>query len=75
MCKFATNWSSEELLEIGIGFNVELLNNLSNDGLIYWDEFGIEILDTGRPFIRNICMALDSRLWNAQKFSRFSQTV
>ncbi|WP_258099914.1 oxygen-independent coproporphyrinogen III oxidase [Marinoscillum pacificum] len=75
MCKFATNWSSEELLEIGIGFNVELLNNLSNDGLIYWDEFGIEILDAGRPFIRNICMALDSRLWNAQKFSRFSQTV
>ena len=75
MCKFETNWSAEELLEIGIGFNVELLNNLKDDGLIHWDEFGVEILDAGRPFIRNICMALDSRLWNAQKFSRFSQTV
>ncbi|HCX21691.1 MAG: oxygen-independent coproporphyrinogen III oxidase [Flammeovirgaceae bacterium] len=75
MCKFETKWTAEELLEIGIGFNVELLNHLKDDGLIAWDEHGVQILDTGRPFIRNICMALDSRLWNAQKFSRFSQTV
>ena len=75
MCRFETKWSATELLDIGIGFNVELLNNLQLDGLIEWDEHGVRILESGKPFIRNICMALDSRLWNAQKFSRFSQTV
>ena len=51
MCKFETKWTAEELLEIGIGFNVELLNHLKDDGLIAWDEHGVQILDTGRPFM------------------------
>ncbi|MEQ8473224.1 MAG: oxygen-independent coproporphyrinogen III oxidase [Marinoscillum sp.] len=75
MCRFETSWSSSELLEIGIGFNVDLLNELEMDGLITWSEEKITVTPTGRPFIRNICMALDTRLWNHQKITRFSQTV
>ncbi len=75
MCRFKTSWSADELLEIGIGFNVELLNELKDDGLIHWDDRGMRITESGRPFIRNICMALDTRLSRTRKFSRFSQTV
>lgn len=75
MCKFKTRWSASELLEIGVGFNVSLLNDLALDGLITWDEHGVDVTEIGKPFIRNICMALDTRLWMHQKTNRFSQTL
>ncbi|MEQ9306635.1 MAG: coproporphyrinogen III oxidase, partial [Marinoscillum sp.] len=75
MCKFKTRWSASELLEIGVGFNVSLLNDLTLDGLITWNENGIDVTEVGKPFIRNICMALDTRLWMHQKTNRFSQTL
>lgn len=75
MCRFETSWSPMEILEIGLGFNTDLLTSLHNDQMITWDEYGIQILDRGKPFIRNICMALDTRLWQSRALARFSQTI
>ncbi|HYK45347.1 MAG TPA: coproporphyrinogen III oxidase, partial [Parafilimonas sp.] len=35
------------------------LEELANDGLIEWNEFGLQATKTGRHFIRNICNAFD----------------
>ena len=38
------------------------LKKLECDGLLTWDENGLEITETGRHFIRNICKAFDLHL-------------
>ena len=75
MCNFETTWEVSELLEIGFGFNTNLLATLVTDGFIQWTDTGIKINDAGKPFIRNICMALDARLWRSSQQASFSQTL
>jgi len=75
MCKFETKWDEQELLNLGMSYNVDLLEELRKDGLILWNESGIKVLDSGKPYIRNVCMALDANLWNKAPKARFSQTV
>ena len=75
MCRFETRWSEQELLQLGINYNLDLLESLSADGLITWDNRGVQVMEAGKPFIRNICMALDAHLWRSKNLSRFSQTV
>ncbi|MDN3586018.1 oxygen-independent coproporphyrinogen III oxidase [Pedobacter aquatilis] len=36
---------------------------LINDGLIYLSENRLIVNNSGKPFLRNICMAFDERLW------------
>ncbi|MFY0607107.1 MAG: oxygen-independent coproporphyrinogen III oxidase [Cyclobacteriaceae bacterium] len=75
MCKFETAWDEQELLKMGIFYNVDLLEELQQDGLIEWGHTGVKVTESGKPFIRNVCMALDVNLWSKQPKSRFSQTV
>lgn len=75
MCKFQTKWTSDEYLFLGEHYNHDLLNELMEDGLIEWDFSGITVLEKGKPFIRNVCMALDTHLWENDKIIAFSQTV
>ncbi|MCB1739778.1 MAG: coproporphyrinogen dehydrogenase [Gammaproteobacteria bacterium] len=39
------------------------LEELSHDGLIEHDQGVLRVTDRGRPFVRNVCMAFDPRLW------------
>ncbi|MDZ7935209.1 MAG: hypothetical protein U5M51_09645 [Emticicia sp.] len=41
---------------------LEKLENLAEDELIVFNEFGLEVLPAGKAFIRNICMAFDKHL-------------
>lgn len=76
MCTFRTNWSEEELLRCGMHYNTDLLSTLAEDGLIEWGDDGIHVTPNGRPFVRNICMALDAHLWSGKAAeARFSKTV
>ncbi len=77
MCRYQTEWKQEEFETLGFSFNIDLLENMQLDGLILFDQNGITITDKGRPFVRNVCMAIDARL-NQKQGSRgsiFSKTI
>lgn len=63
MCKGHTCWGvqwqqCEPLFE-----GLERMQELSNDGLVDLDSWHLEVTPTGKRFLRNICMAVDARLW------------
>ena len=52
------------------------LKEMEEDGLVMLGEKEILVPEWGRPFIRNICMALDAHLWRIQAETQiFSSTV
>lgn len=76
ICRYKTTWTEEELLSFGLEINFELLDELKADGLVSLDDNGIQVLDAGKPFIRNICMLFDVRMWkNEKKGVVFSKTI
>lgn len=75
MCNFRTRWSKEELMEHGLSMNFPLLGQLLEDGLIEFDENGLQVLDAGKEHIRVICSALDAELNNAGKEIQFSRSI
>jgi oxygen-independent coproporphyrinogen-3 oxidase len=76
MCQFSTSWDNvenyfKELTEIVIE-----LSEMEKDGLVVLGDKSITITDKGKPFVRNICMALDLRLKRkVPKTKLFSMTV
>jgi len=76
MCRFETRWSEEEIEPDLARKILERLSEVENDGLIEIHGNSILVKEKGRPFLRNICMAFDARLWRKQPESViFSQTV
>ena len=64
MCNHQTTWNhyiepSEALLE-----GIKRVEPLAQDGLIELFSWGLIVTETGKRFLRNICMALDDRLWS-----------
>lgn len=54
----------------------ERLTPLLNDKLVWVTEKEIKITKAGKAFLRNVCMALDERLWEKQpRSSLFSSTI
>lgn len=47
--------------------NWERLKEFKKEGLIEFDMHGIQILDAGLPFVRNICMVFDLRMQEKQE--------
>jgi oxygen-independent coproporphyrinogen-3 oxidase len=76
MCQFNTTWNSEESKVIDFHSIKSRLAELEADGLCVILEEGVQVTPKGRPFVRNICMAFDLRLWrNKPTTPIFSQTV
>ena len=75
MCEFKTRWYEAEFYEFGTVFNFDLLDQLQEEGLIRYDEKGIEVLDTGKQVIRIICSALDARMGRSIRAPQFSKAV
>lgn len=63
MCKFETSWSREDTQCDAIMEGLERLQELEKDGLVNVWPKKVSVTPQGRPFIRNICMAFDARLW------------
>jgi len=73
MCRFETQWNSEEDNPI---INPELLAQMEADGLIQQFSNRLQILEAGQPFVRNVCMAIDTYLPKKETVERrFSLTV
>ena len=63
MCQLETSWrlSSEQCEELYPG--IRRLKEMENDGLLIIEPHYLKVTEEGGAFIRNICMALDARLW------------
>ena len=76
MCRFETRWESNELLEDLPVQASARLREMEADDLVVLTDDGISITHKGRPFVRNICMALDMHLHRkAPETQLFSMTV
>jgi len=76
MCKLETSWQHSDAQCDALTTGLTQLKEMENDGLIVITPFSLKVTETGRPFIRNICMALDARLWREQRtVAIFSQTI
>jgi oxygen-independent coproporphyrinogen-3 oxidase len=76
MCTFETSWINEEdqcdALYEGLG----RLSGLLEDGLIVLDTYTLKVTDKGKPFVRNVCMAFDAKLWSSQTTTQlFSKVI
>jgi oxygen-independent coproporphyrinogen-3 oxidase len=63
MCRFSTTWDQEDTGNDAIRKGLERLEELERDGLVQITPGKVSVIENGRPFIRNICMAFDARLW------------
>jgi oxygen-independent coproporphyrinogen-3 oxidase len=63
MCSFKTTWSKVDKETQVIQEGLQRLQEPAHDGLVLITEDEVSVTEKGRPFIRNICMAFDARLW------------
>lgn len=76
MCRFSTSWNKTDTQSDAIQDALQRLEELEKDGLVNVLPKGISVTVKGRPFIRNICMAFDARLWKQLPQTQlFSKTI
>nr|VFJ49090.1 MAG: oxygen-independent coproporphyrinogen-3 oxidase [Candidatus Kentron sp. DK] len=76
MCRFETTWDRAEMRHPTLRQGLERMGELERDGIVAVGEESLHVTPAGRPFLRNICMALDARLWrNEPKTKIFSQAI
>lgn len=76
MCRFKTNWARKEEKTFALLDAKNRLRELAEDQLIHLEEDSVQVQEACKPFIRNICMALDARLWRKQPQTQlFSSTI
>lgn len=76
MCRFKTSWAVDDWTDAEWDALRQKLDEFHLDGLLDYDETSLRVRPSGRPFLRNICMAFDRQLIRSQRTERlFSQTV
>jgi oxygen-independent coproporphyrinogen-3 oxidase len=63
MCKGYTQWDHHHGACPALIDSLDRLMALVDDELIELDDKQLKVTTLGKPFLRNICMALDARLW------------
>nr|WP_299339701.1 oxygen-independent coproporphyrinogen III oxidase [Allomuricauda sp.] len=75
MCRFETTFENDDKV-FDVGRILENLSELEKDNLVEIDINHIKVTEKGKPFIRNICMAFDLKLYRQKPKTRiFSMTV
>ena len=76
MCRMHTDWSDAAMQFAQLPRTIESLKPMQDDGLLEILPNGLKVTEQGRPFVRNIAMAFDVRLWAKQPETRlFSMTI
>jgi oxygen-independent coproporphyrinogen III oxidase len=76
ICRYETSWQDESLQSQAIYDGLEKLLEIEADGLVQKEPYSLKVTEKGKPFVRNICMAFDARLWrNLPQTRIFSSTV
>lgn len=63
MCSFETQWNKADTQCDAVIEGLQRLQEPERDGLVMVYPKKVMVTMKGRPFIRNICMAFDARLW------------
>lgn len=66
MCKSYTSWKEATMYNEIFEEGRARLDELAQDGLIVLGQDDLQVTELGQRFLRNICMALDARLWIAK---------
>ncbi len=76
MCRFETSWAQKEQQCEAIYDAINRLSELEKDNLIELKPFQLKVKKAARPFVRNVCMAFDAKLWrNTPESQIFSSTI
>ena len=76
MCKGETHWNYCKEAPESLSLGIERLQPLADDGLIELNSSSLRVTPLGKRYLRNICMALDARLWQKQPSTQlFSMAV
>ncbi|RZJ68680.1 MAG: oxygen-independent coproporphyrinogen III oxidase [Flavobacterium sp.] len=75
-CFLETSWEDRDMQFKTLANVMEKLIELQNDGLVTIKGNVIKITETGRPFLRNVCMAFDLRMTRTEpERNVFSTTI
>ncbi|WP_432708638.1 oxygen-independent coproporphyrinogen III oxidase [Pedobacter sp.] len=66
MCKGETSWALKTEQHPDFYEGLERMELLALDGLVTLNDQHLKVTEEGKRFLRNICMALDARLWRNQ---------
>jgi len=73
ICNLCASWTNMDELPDRL---LEKLLDFETDGLLAFDQQGIHILEEGKPFVRNICMAFDPYMGSSKKSAAvFSKAI
>lgn len=76
MCHFETSIPVEERENDVYAPIIDRLDELFEDGLVSWNGASLTVTEAGIPFVRNVCMAFDLYLHQANTSNNmFSQTI
>ena len=70
MCRQETSWEDPAMYTEELDIARYRLEDMENDGIVILLEKGVKVTDAGIPFLRNICMAFDARLWRSDSLSK-----
>jgi len=66
MCNGHTTWNNYTEPCDAVFEGIERLGAIADDGLVQLYQDGLTVTDEGKRYLRNICMAMDARLWARQ---------
>jgi oxygen-independent coproporphyrinogen-3 oxidase len=76
MCEFETSWTDASTYFKEIPEVLIQLKEMEKDGLLQMDNNSMQVTESGKPYIRNICMAFDLHLKRkAPETALFSMTI
>jgi oxygen-independent coproporphyrinogen-3 oxidase len=75
ICKFKTSWEDPGEQCEAVYDAIERLAEIEKDNLIELRPGHLEVKITARPFVRNICMAFDAKLWRSVPQSQIFSSV
>lgn len=70
MCKGRTSWALPQEQHPALMKGLERMKLIADDGLVIIEGHTLQVTVLGKRFLRNICMALDARLWANQPQSQ-----
>ena len=76
MCRSHTEWNPETAEAEVLNMAMSRLREMAEDQILQLERESIKVHDHGKPFIRNVCMALDARMWRKKpETTLFSSTI
>lgn len=75
MCRYETSWENEYEKCEAVYEAIERLSEMANDKLVKIYTNTLKVTEKGKPFLRNICMAFDAKLWESVPETQIFSTV